>query len=103
MYGVILGPKHRLWVLVRTAPARRFSRVPTMFVLSINIKNIFLYLMNPITLYRDFSSILIDEKSLYIAWANFRNGNANPDKMRERKQSTNHHKMCYKTHEKQDD
>ena len=31
--------KHRLWVLVRTASLRRFSRVPTIFVLSRNKKN----------------------------------------------------------------
>ena len=32
--------KHRLWVLVRTASSRRFSRVPTIYVLSRNMKNI---------------------------------------------------------------
>ena len=31
--------KHRLWVLVRTASARRFWRVPTFYVLSRNKKN----------------------------------------------------------------
>ena len=32
--------KHRLWVLVRTASVRRFLRVPTIYVLSKNKKNI---------------------------------------------------------------
>ena len=32
--------KHRSWVLVRTASVRRFKRVPTIFVLSKNKKNI---------------------------------------------------------------
>ena len=31
--------KHRLWVLVRTASARRFKRVPTIYVFSRNKKN----------------------------------------------------------------
>ena len=31
--------KHRLWVLVRTASPRRFSRVPTIYFLSRNKKN----------------------------------------------------------------
>ena len=39
-FFLIFAPKHRLWVLVRTASARRFSRVPTIYVLSKNIKNI---------------------------------------------------------------
>ena len=37
---LIFAPKHRLWVLVRTASARRFYRVPTIYVLSKNKKNI---------------------------------------------------------------
>ena len=32
--------KHRLWVLVRIASAGRFQRVPTVYVLSRNVKNI---------------------------------------------------------------
>ena len=32
--------KHRLWVRVRTASPRRFLRVPTIYVLSRNMKNI---------------------------------------------------------------
>ena len=31
--------KHRLWVLVRTALPRRFLRVPTIYILSRNMKN----------------------------------------------------------------
>ena len=37
---VISAQKHRLWVLVRTASMRRFSRVPTIYVSSRNMKNI---------------------------------------------------------------
>ena len=37
---LIFAPKHRLWVLVRTASARWFYRVPTIYVLSKNKKNI---------------------------------------------------------------
>ena len=37
---IISAQKHRLWVFVRTASARRFYRVPTIYVLSRNMKNI---------------------------------------------------------------
>ena len=37
---LISAQKHGLWVLVRTASARRFLRVPTIYVLSRNMKNI---------------------------------------------------------------
>ena len=41
----ISAQKHRLWVLVRTASVRRFERVPTIYVLSRNMKIIrFFYL-----------------------------------------------------------
>ena len=44
---VISAQKHRLWVLVRTASTRRFKRVPTIYVLSRNMKNIrYFYLKN---------------------------------------------------------
>ena len=44
---VISAQKHILWVLVRTASARRFYRVPTIYVLSRNMKNIrFFYVKN---------------------------------------------------------
>ena len=35
---LISAQKHRLWVLVRTASPRRFKRVPTIYVLSRNMK-----------------------------------------------------------------
>ena len=35
---LISAQNHRLWVLVRTASPRRFSRVPTIYVLSRNVK-----------------------------------------------------------------
>ena len=37
---LISAQNHRLWVLVRTASPRRFLRVPTIYVLSRNIKKI---------------------------------------------------------------
>ena len=40
LFFLIFAPKHRLWVLVRTASPRRFLRVPTIYVLSENKKNI---------------------------------------------------------------
>ena len=36
---LISAQKHRLWVLVRTASVRQFWRVPTIYVLSRNMKN----------------------------------------------------------------
>ena len=50
----IFDPKHRLWVLVRTASARRFQRVPTINVLSKDIKISNFFLMK--------FSIFTDEK-----------------------------------------
>ena len=38
--NLIFAPKHRLWVLVRTASLRRFKRVPTIKVLSKNKNSI---------------------------------------------------------------
>ena len=38
-------PKHRLWVHVRTASARRFLHAPTIYVLSKNKKNINIFLV----------------------------------------------------------
>ena len=37
---LISAQKHRLWELVRTASPRRFQRVPTIYVLSRNLKKI---------------------------------------------------------------
>ena len=37
---LISAQKHRLWILVRTASRRRFYWVPTIYVLSRNMKNI---------------------------------------------------------------
>ena len=41
---LISAQKHRLWVLGRTASARRFYQVPTICVLSSNMKNIRIFL-----------------------------------------------------------
>ena len=38
--GLFFAPKHRLWVLARTALPRWFERVPTIYVLSKNKKKI---------------------------------------------------------------
>ena len=46
VYIIVLfsDPKHRLWVLVRTASQRRFKRVSTIYILSRNMKNIRVFL-----------------------------------------------------------
>ena len=41
---LISAQKHRLWVLVRTASMRRFSRVSTIYVLSRNMQNIRIFI-----------------------------------------------------------
>ena len=43
---LISAQKHRLWVLVRTASPRWFLRVPTIYVLSRNMKNIRIFYLN---------------------------------------------------------
>ena len=48
---LIFAPKHRLLVLVRTAPARRFLRVSTIYVLSKNRKNIKIFLQKIFNFY----------------------------------------------------
>ena len=45
LFLLIFDPKHRLWVLIRTAALRRFYRVPTINVLSKNITNIKFFLL----------------------------------------------------------
>ena len=41
---LISAQKHRLWVLVRTTSVRQFQHVPTIFVLSRNMKNIRIFI-----------------------------------------------------------
>ena len=41
---LISAQKHRLWVFVRTALARQFYRVPTIYVLSRSMKNIRIFI-----------------------------------------------------------
>ena len=65
MFFLIFAIKHILWVLVRTASMRRFKRVPTIYVLSKNMKIVKIFQPK----IRHFYS---SEKSLYIAWACFR-------------------------------
>ena len=48
---LIFALKHRLWVLVRTTSARRFYRVPTIYVLSKNKKNIKIFLLKIFNFY----------------------------------------------------
>ena len=45
LFFLFFAPKHRLWVLVRTASARRFLRAPTIYVSSKNKKHIKIFLM----------------------------------------------------------
>ena len=58
--------KHTLWVLIRTASARRSYRVPTINALSKNIEIIELFPMK-------FSIFKAEKKPLYIAWVSLRN------------------------------
>ena len=48
---LIFAPKHRLWVLIRTASPRRFYRVPTIYVLIKNKKNIDNFLLKIFIIY----------------------------------------------------
>ena len=70
--GLIFALKHRLWVMVRTAPLRRFYCVPTICVLSKNKKN----LKNFCT--ENFQFLQL-KKPLYTAWACFCNVNQKLD------------------------
>ena len=45
LFFFIFAPKLRLWVLVRTTTARRLKRVPTIYVLSKNKRNIKRFLL----------------------------------------------------------
>ena len=58
---LISAQKHRLWVLVRTASPRRFERIPTIYVVSRNMKNIriFFYLKIFIFWWQNFQYIWI--------------------------------------------
>ena len=47
----ISAQKHRLWVLVRTALMRRFSRIPTIYVFEQNKKKMYIP-VNPVLLYK---------------------------------------------------
>ena len=59
---LIFAPKHRLWVLVRTASARQSEREPTIYVCVC----VCFFLLKPFQL-------LQLRKNLYITWACFRN------------------------------
>ena len=48
---LIFAPKQRLWILVRTASARWLKRVPTIYVLSKNKKNVKNFLMKIFNFY----------------------------------------------------
>ena len=61
---LIFDPKHTLSVLIRTASLRRFLCVPTMNILSKNIKNIKIFQMK-------FSFFFSSEKSLCILHGQF--------------------------------
>ena len=54
-YFLIFAPKHRFWVLVRIASVRRFLRVPTIFVLSKNKKNVAIFSLK-ITIFTAFKN-----------------------------------------------
>ena len=52
------APKHKLWVLVRTASPRRFLRVPTIYGWSTTKKNIKYFLLK-IFIFHNFKNICI--------------------------------------------
>ena len=52
IFFLISAQKHRLWVLVRTALLRRFYRVPTIYVLSRNMKNIRVFYLKIFSVWR---------------------------------------------------
>ena len=51
LFFLIFAPKHRLRVLVRNASPRRFQRVPTIYVLSKNKKNMKNFLLKSFNFY----------------------------------------------------
>ena len=44
LFFLFLLKKHRLWVLVRTASAKRFERIPTIYVLNRSAKNLKMFI-----------------------------------------------------------
>ena len=73
---LILLKKHRLWVLVRTASSGRFYRVPTIYVLSRNMKNIrifclkiFLFLVVKSSIYTN-RRVFVMEHAHLTTWVN---------------------------------
>ena len=57
LFFLISAQKHRLWVLIRAASLRRYKRVPTIYVLSRNMKNIRIFSKNFHFFYGEISSI----------------------------------------------
>ena len=66
----MFAPKHRLWVLVRTALARQFYHVPTIYVLSINMKNMIKILLK-IFNFHIFRKICISHGRIFVMFQSF--------------------------------
>ena len=62
---LISAQKHKLWVLVRTASARRFQRVPTIYVLSRNMKNIRFFIWK----FSLYFNILYLNRRVFVMWS----------------------------------
>ena len=59
---LISAQKHKLWVIFRTASARRFWRVPTIYVLSRNMKNIRVFYLKIFSFWRWNFSIYLNRR-----------------------------------------
>ena len=57
---------HRLWVLVRTASLRRFERVPTIYVLSRNMKNIRVFFLSAIFQFMEVKLSIYLNRSVFV-------------------------------------
>ena len=62
----MLDPKHTLWVFVKTASAKRFYRVPTMYILSKTKK----FILKKSA--ENFQFLQL-QQNLHITWGCFRN------------------------------
>ena len=65
---LISAQKHRLWVLVRTAPPRRFWRVPTIYFLSRNTKNIRVFYLKNCRFLEVNVSIYLNRRVFIMPW-----------------------------------
>ena len=67
---LISAQKHRLWVLVRTALSRRFLRLPTIYVLNRNMKNIRFFLSENFQFLEVNFSTYLNRRVFVMEWMN---------------------------------